>query len=956
MAATTSKTKAASSGNAYSGSWSQNLCPASKYSLKCPNAMKPVGICMHNTANSAPAKNEINYMNNNGSSTSFHLAVDENEAIQGLPFDRNGWHAGDGNGPGNRKHIGIEIARSTDNTPGVFERAERRAAAVVARLCNMYGWGVDQVKAHRDFAAKDCPHRTSMAGFKNMVALALQGKLTDSTSTKQTQTSNGASSVKVGDKVKITGTNYATGQTVPGWVKQNTYTVTKVSGDRALLSDIISWVYMSDLAVQGGSAPKAEAPKTEKPKTEASKTDSSKQTDAQKAQYAAALSELEKYPGGKLDPSKFLSMFGPIAREENRISGIPASVTLAQAALETGWGKSTIGAAKNLFGIKGTGPAGTTSHQTQEWQNGGFITIQAGFRKYNTWLESIQDHTAFLQKTRYQNAFKYTDNPDQFAREIHKAGYATDPEYSNKLIRLMNQYNMRQYNVVGATPATQSNTNANANANANKSPASSSSSGGVSVGSRVKIIGTNYATGQTVPGWVKQNTYSVKQVSGNRALLGGINSWVYIKDLAVEGASQPAPAPAPAKPSTASKSPLDQLLDSHPEVKTNQHLINLFYQMGGNTFDGAAAQASRYGVNINALVANRSGAVARSNSGGGGGSSSSSGSSAASQSIGVGSRVRITGSNYATGQAIPGWVKQNTYTVQQISGNRALISEIVSWVYIKDLQLISGGVTNSGGGGGNTSAGSSTSSKSVGVGSRVRITGSNYATGQSVPAWVKQNTYTVQQISGNRALISGILSWVYIKDLQLVSGGVSNSGGGGGGGGGGSSMGKTQSSGKATAHVDFGAKNSNPRNNSIRKITIHHMAGNLGAVSCAQMHRNGSCSANYYIGSDGTICSGVAENRRAWTSSSPANDHQAITYEVANNSGAPNWSISKAAYDAMIALSRDICSRYGINAYYDGSSSASLTTHDMFAATCCPGPYIKGKLKNGEIARDIKGG
>ena len=874
MAATTSKTKAASSGNAYSGSWSQNLCPASKYSLKCPNAMKPVGICMHNTANSAPAKNEINYMNNNGSSTSFHLAVDENEAIQGLPFDRNGWHAGDGNGPGNRKHIGIEIARSTDNTPGVFERAERRAAAVVARLCNMYGWGVDQVKAHRDFAAKDCPHRTSMAGFKNMVALALQGKLTDSTSTKQTQTSNGASSVKVGDKVKITGTNYATGQTVPGWVKQNTYTVTKVSGDRALLSDIISWVYMSDLAIQGGSAPKAEAPKTEKPKTEASKTDSSKQTDAQKAQYAAALSELEKYPGGKLDPSKFLSMFGPIAREENRISGIPASVTLAQAALETGWGKSTIGAAKNLFGIKGTGPAGTTSHQTQEWQNGGFITIQAGFRKYNTWLESIQDHTAFLQKTRYQNAFKYTDNPDQFAREIHKAGYATDPEYSNKLIRLMNQYNMRQYNVVGATPATQSNTNANANANANKSPASSSSSGGVSVGSRVKIIGTNYATGQTVPGWVKQNTYSVKQVSGNRALLGGINSWVYIKDLAVEGASQPAPAPAPAKPSTASKSPLDQLLDSHPEVKTNQHLINLFYQMGGNTFDGAAAQASRYGVNINALVANRSGAVARS---------------------------------------------------------------------------------NSGGGGGNTSAGSSTSSKSVGVGSRVRITGSNYATGQSVPAWVKQNTYTVQQISGNRALISGILSWVYIKDLQLVSGGVSNSGGGGGGGGG-SSMGKTQSSGKATAHVDFGAKNSNPRNNSIRKITIHHMAGNLGAVSCAQMHRNGSCSANYYIGSDGTICSGVAENRRAWTSSSAANDHQAITYEVANNSGAPNWSISKAAYDAMIALSRDICSRYGINAYYDGSSSASLTTHDMFAATCCPGPYIKGKLKNGEIARDIKGG
>lgn len=60
-----------------------------------------------------------------------------------------------------------------------------------------------------------------------------------------------------------------------------------------------------------------------------------------------------------------------------------------------------------------------------------------------------------------------------------------------------------------------------------------------------------------------------------------------------------------------------------------------------------------------------------------------------SNSISVGSRVKITGSNYATGQSIPNWVKQNTYTVQQISGNKALIKEIVSWVYLNDLQAIS---------------------------------------------------------------------------------------------------------------------------------------------------------------------------------------------------------------------------------------------------------------------------
>ncbi|MFA5623840.1 MAG: phage tail tip lysozyme [Bradymonadales bacterium] len=166
-----------------------------------------------------------------------------------------------------------------------------------------------------------------------------------------------------------------------------------------------------------------------------------------------------------------------------------------------------------------------------------------------------------------------------------------------------------------------------------------------------------------------------------------------------------------------------------------------------------------------------------------------------------------------------------------------------------------------------------------------------------------------------------------------------------------------KSSSLASSKVDFGSKNSNPRNKSISKITIHHMAGNMGAVSCANMHKNGGgASANYYIGSDGSICAGVAENRRAWTSSSGSNDHAALTFEVANNSGAPNWTVSDAAYRSTIALCRDICSRYGISPYFDGSASASLTAHYMFASTACPGPYLKNKLKSGEVAKDIKNG
>lgn len=281
-----------SGGNLVNGDWSENLVSQEKRSLKCPNAMDPIGICMHNTANNASAANEISYMRNNDSSTSYHFCADEKSAIQGLPLDRNGWHAGDGkNGQGNRKHIGIEIARSTDYSPGVFEAAERKSAALAAKLCQRFGWGVDQIKAHRDFASKNCPHRTSMKAFKNLVSLALQGKLYDNTPVTEdgattTATSKPAQnnskpaestpatagSVAVGSKVKVTGSKYATGQTVPSWVKNNTYTVSSVSGSKCLLKEIVSWVYAKDLQVIGGAKENKSEAKDEKkaePKTEA---------------------------------------------------------------------------------------------------------------------------------------------------------------------------------------------------------------------------------------------------------------------------------------------------------------------------------------------------------------------------------------------------------------------------------------------------------------------------------------------------------------------------------------------------------------------------------------------------------------------------------------------------------------------------------------------------------------
>lgn len=138
----------------------------------------------------------------------------------------------------------------------------------------------------------------------------------------------------------------------------------------------------------------------------------------------------------------------------------------------------------------------------------------------------------------------------------------------------------------------------------------------------------------------------------------------------------------------------------------------------------------------------------------------------------------------------------------------------------------------------------------------------------------------------------------------------------------------------------------NPRTSKIRKITPHHMAGNMSASACAAYHRdcNRQASANYYIGTDGSIWGGVPEEFRAWTSSSWNNDNQAITIEVANSSTGGNWPISAPAFNSLVRLCKDICQRYDIKLKWTGNTNGTLTCHDMFASTNCPGPYLKGKF------------
>lgn len=150
----------------------QNLVAKSKYKIKCPYSMKPEFIVVHNTANDASAANEIKYMISNNNQVSFHIAVDDKEAIQGLPLDRNAWACGDGtNGSGNRKGIQIEICYSKSGGSR-FTKAEQNAAKLIAKMLHERGWNISKVKKHQDFSGKYCPHRTldiGWASFVNMV-------------------------------------------------------------------------------------------------------------------------------------------------------------------------------------------------------------------------------------------------------------------------------------------------------------------------------------------------------------------------------------------------------------------------------------------------------------------------------------------------------------------------------------------------------------------------------------------------------------------------------------------------------------------------------------------------------------------------------------------------------------------------------------------------------------------
>lgn len=184
--------------------------------------------------------------------------------------------------------------------------------------------------------------------------------------------------------------------------------------------------------------------------------------------YAAPAERPLQTQGGQVlnfdTPADFVASLMPMAEQAAAKIGVDPRYLVAQAALETGWGKSIIKqggeSSHNLFGIKSHGWKGASaSVMTTEYHNGQAIKERASFRSYDSLAQSFDDYVTFLQSNgRYRTALQQTANPEQFMRELQRAGYATDPQYARKVNQIARQLDTYQRVADASRPTAQQRT------------------------------------------------------------------------------------------------------------------------------------------------------------------------------------------------------------------------------------------------------------------------------------------------------------------------------------------------------------------------------------------------------------------------------------------------------------------------------------------------------------------
>lgn len=153
-----------------------------------------------------------------------------------------------------------------------------------------------------------------------------------------------------------------------------------------------------------------------------------------------------------MTPAEFLAAIAPAAQASHKATGIPASFTLAQAALESGWGASRLSKLGcNLFGVKADKAwlGAILMMQTREVRNGVSVMEMARWRQYPTWRACLDDRVEFFKRNkRYAACFKETTG-EGWCRAVAKAGYATDPDYADKLVAMIKGRDLTRFDNLG---------------------------------------------------------------------------------------------------------------------------------------------------------------------------------------------------------------------------------------------------------------------------------------------------------------------------------------------------------------------------------------------------------------------------------------------------------------------------------------------------------------------------
>ena len=167
--------------------------------------------------------------------------------------------------------------------------------------------------------------------------------------------------------------------------------------------------------------------------------------------FSPIVPEIPQY--GKNQGSDFIADIAPAAQQMQANYGVHASISIAQAILESDWGESELSAVyNNLYGMKGDNPGNTVLLSTSEYYNGEWITIQAKFRVYDSWAESIQDHALLFVNGTTWNPNQYAavlqaSTYQEAAQALQDCGYATDPDYAEKLIAVIEQHALYEYDI-----------------------------------------------------------------------------------------------------------------------------------------------------------------------------------------------------------------------------------------------------------------------------------------------------------------------------------------------------------------------------------------------------------------------------------------------------------------------------------------------------------------------------